>query len=90
MAMVHFNRLFVSEPCLYIKIMSEWEGKEVGGPRGAPTPPHTPVETPSARLAPRAEARQLDFYMLKSGLSVHRVRCGEPGSASYGDAWAPW
>lgn len=36
MVMVHFNRLFVSEPCLYMKIMSGWEGGEAGGLRGAP------------------------------------------------------
>lgn len=75
MALVHFNRLFVSEPCLYIKIMSEWEGKEAGGPRGASEGFHSPqIETPSAGQAPRTEARQLDPSMLKSELFVHQVR----------------
>ena len=71
MALVHFNRLFVSEPCLYIKIMSEWEGKEVEGPRGASEGFHSSqIETPSAGQAPRTEYRQLDPSMLKSGDQV--------------------
>lgn len=60
--MVNFNKLFVPEPCLYIKIMShERRGKEgQGGTPGFQSP--GPNGTPSAGQEPRrAEARQLDF-----------------------------
>lgn len=49
MALVHFNRLCVSGPCLYMKIMSERVGREAGGLRGASQGFCCPqIETPVA------------------------------------------
>ena len=88
--MVNFNELFVSEPCLYIKIMShERRGKEgQGAPQGfTPRPKWNPISW--AGTQDRTEARQLDFYMLKSAPFVHQVRETGSNSVQAGEGAGP-
>ena len=68
MVLVHFNRLCVSGPCLYMKIMSDREGREAGRLRGASEGFRCPNRDPVAGQPLRTQARQLGLYMLKSGL----------------------
>lgn len=58
-----FQQAFVSEPCLYIKTMSRWEGKEAGAQGSTPRVASPQIEPSSAGQAPSTEARQLNLSL---------------------------